>query len=97
MSTLFSIHKIYNYKNHVIRAEKRSLFYTMEYSLIIDDKKQDQILGLYGILVLHGSVDEDGMRKPVKVVMKQKIFKTDFYCEIDGEYHKMNNYQFNEF
>jgi len=97
MNTIFSIHKVYQYKNHIIRAEKRSLFFTMEYSLIIDDIKQDQIFGLYGILVLHGSINDDGVRKPVKIVMKQKVFKTVFYCVIDGEFYKMNNYQFHEF
>jgi len=46
METIFSIHRVLHYKNHTIRAEKRSLFYTMEYSLIIDDLKQDQVKGL---------------------------------------------------
>ena len=94
MKTIFSIHKVFHYKNHVIRAEKRSLFFTMEYSLIIDDIKQDQIFGLYGILVLHGTINDNKVRKPVKIVMMQRIFTTDFYCMIDNEMHKMNDFKY---
>jgi len=74
METIFSIHQVFRYKNHVIKAEKRSLFYTMEYSLIIDDVKQDQIKGLYGILILHGMLNDNGHQKPLKVIVKQTIF-----------------------
>lgn len=94
MKTIFSLHKIFNYKNHVIRAEKRSLFFTMEYSLIIDDKKLDQIFGTYGILTMYGHLDDDNITKPVKIVMKQRVFSTDFYCMIDNELHKMSDFEF---
>lgn len=94
MSSIFSRHQVFQYNDHVIRAEKRSLFYTMEYSLIIDEVKQDQILGLYGILVLHGNIGEKDNRKPVKVIMKQRIFRTDFYCLIDGKMNKMTELKF---
>lgn len=94
MNTIFSIHKVYYYKNNVIRAEKRSLFFTMEYSLIINDIKQDQIFGLYGILVLHGKIIENEVTKPVKIVMKQRIFTTIFYCLIDDKMHKMDDYKY---
>ncbi len=97
IKTMFSIHKVFHYNGHTIRAEKRSLFYTMEYSLIIDDIKQDQIKGLYGILVLHGKITEGETSKSVKIIMKQKIFVTHFYCLIDGKINKMENYQFDEF
>jgi len=96
MESIFSKHAIFHYKNHVIRAEKRSLFYTMEYSLIIDGVKQDQIKGLYGILIHHGILEDNGNRKPVEVIMKQRIFTTMFYCKIDGEIHKMNKYKLDE-
>ena len=96
MNTIFSIHKVFHYKNHVIIAEKRSLFFTMEYSLIIDDIKQDQIFGLYGILVLHGAMNDNEVSKPVKIVMKQRIFTTDFYCMVDNEMHKMNNLKYDK-
>ena len=94
MGYIFSRHQVFHYRDHVIRAEKRSLFYTMEYSLIIDDVKQDQILGLYGILVMHGTIKEEKRIIPVKVVMKQKIFITDFYCLIEGKMNKMNEYKY---
>ena len=92
MGTIFSMHKVFNYHDHVIRAEKRSLLFTMEYSLIIDDVKQDQIFGLYGTLVLHGFLEGKDGRRPVKVIMKQRIFTTRFFCLIDGELHPMNDY-----
>lgn len=96
-NTIFSIHKVFHYKGHTIVAEKRSLLYTMEYSLLIDGIKQDQIYGLYGILVLHGNIDVGGLKTPVKIVMKQRIFKTDFYCIINGEKHKMANLTYEGF
>jgi len=96
METIFSIHQVFRYKNHVIRAEKRSLFYTMEYSLIIDDVKQDQIKGLYGILILHGMLKDNGHQKLVKVIVKQTIFTSKFYCKIDGEIHKMSKFKLDE-
>ena len=96
MLSILSRHQVFYYKDHVIKAEKRSLFYTMEYSLIIDDIKQDQILGLHGILVLHGTIKEGAIAKPVKIIMKQKILRTDFYCQVDGKMHKMSELKFND-
>ena len=96
MPSIFSRHQIFHYKSHVIRAEKRSLLFTMEYSLVIDDIKQDQIFGLYGILVMHGTLKEEENLKPVKVIMKQRIFTTDFYCLVDGKMNRMGEFHFNE-
>ena len=96
MHSIFSRHQVFHFRDHVIRAEKRSLFYTMEYSLIIDEVKQDQILGLYGILVMHGTIREENAAFPVKVVMKQKIFSTDFYCLVEGRMYKMSEYKYGE-
>lgn len=96
METIFSVHQVLYYKNHVIRAEKRSLFYTMEYSLIIDDVKQDQIKGLDGILILHGMLNDNGHKKPLKVIVKQTLFSSKFYCKIDGEIHKMSKFKLDE-
>lgn len=90
-NTIFSIHKYFKFKDHIIIAEKRSLFYTMEYSLIIDNKKQDQIYGLYGILSMHGNLDIDGADIPVKIVMNQRIFTTKFYCVVEGKNYQMKD------
>jgi hypothetical protein len=87
------MHKVFDYNGHIIRAEKRSLLFTMEYSLIIDDVKQDQIFGLYGILVLHGTITDHESRKPLKIIIKQRIFTTRFHCLIDGEMHKMHDFE----
>lgn len=96
MPSIFSRHQVFSYQGHVIRAEKRSLFFTMEYALIVDDVKQDQIFGLYGILVLHGMIRENESHKPVKVIMKQRVFTTDFYCLVDGTLNKMSELTFDE-
>ena len=96
METIFSIHQVLHFKNHVIRAEKRSLFYTMEYSLIIDNVKQDQVKGLYGILILHGMLNDNGHQKPVKVMVRQTIFTSKFYCKIGDEIHKMGKFKLDE-
>jgi hypothetical protein len=96
MPSIFSRHQVFNYKGHIIRAEKRSLLITMEYSLIIDDVKQDRIFGTYGNLVMYGSIKEDEKVKPVRIIMKQRIFTTDFYCLIDGKMNKMSELQFDE-
>jgi len=58
----FSVHKFCTVDGHEVRVEKRSLFFTMEYSLIIDGVKQDQLLGTYGLFVLHGVIDQAGPR-----------------------------------
>ncbi|MEA2021654.1 MAG: hypothetical protein U9N08_04185 [Candidatus Caldatribacteriota bacterium] len=69
----------------------------MEYSLIIDDIKQDQIKGLYGILVLHGMLDDDGNKKPLKVIVKQTLLTSRFYCKIDGKIYEMESFKIDEF
>ena len=96
-NTVFSIHKYLKYKDHFIVAEKRSLLYTMEYSLIIDDVKQDQIYGLYGILTMHGMIDLQDRKIPVKIVMKQRIFTTRFYCIIDNKTYEMKDHTYEGF
>ncbi|HNY01608.1 MAG TPA: hypothetical protein PKG48_03420 [Bacteroidales bacterium] len=96
MKTICSIHKVLRYKGHVIRAEKRSVLYGMEYSLIIDDVKQDQINGLYGLLVMHGKISEEGSILPVKVLMKQRILTTGFFCKVGDEIFPMETLRFDE-
>ncbi|MFC2137385.1 hypothetical protein ACFLTE_04350 [Bacteroidota bacterium] len=95
-NTIFSIHKVFHYNGHVIKAEKRSLLFTMEYSLMVDGIKQDQILGTYGILTMHGSVEDNGLKKPFQVVVKQKTFTAKFHCYIDDKMHKMEDFKYDE-
>ena len=97
MKTIFSLHKICNYQGHVIRAEKRSLFFTMEYSLIVEDVKQDQVLGSYGIITMHGFLDNESKKKPLKIIIKQKVFRAKFYLSVDGQKHLMEDYYPDEF
>ncbi len=95
-NTIFSIHKVFHYNGHLIRAEKRSLLITMEYSLIVDGVKQDQVFGTYGILTLHGFVEDSGTKKPFQIVVKQKTFTADFYCYIDNKMQKMEDFKYDE-
>ena len=95
-NTIFSIHKVLNYNGHEIKAEKRSLLLTMEYSLIVDGVKQDKILGTFGILTMHGSVEDNGVKNPFQIVVKQKTFAAKFYCYIDNTMHEMEDFKYNE-
>jgi len=88
----FSVHRVCTYDGHEIRAEKRSLFFTMEYSLIIDGAKQDQLLGTYGLFVLHGVIDSDGTKVPVEVLIEQPWWSTRFRCKVAGELIEMQRY-----
>jgi len=88
----FSVHKVCTYEGHEIRVEKRSLFFTMEYSLIIDGAKQDQLLGTYGLFILHGVIDSDGTRVPVEGLIDQGWWKTEFFCKVAGEHIELQRY-----
>ena len=90
--TRFSVHKVCTYAGHEIRVEKRSLFFTMEYSLIIDGAKQDQLLGTYGLFILHGVIDEAGSKIPVEVLIEQRWWSTVFRCKAAGELMEMQRY-----
>jgi hypothetical protein len=89
----FSVHRVCTYEGHEIRVEKRSLFFTMEYSLIIDGAKQDQLLGTYGLFVLHGIIDEGGTRVPVEILIEQRWLSTAFRCKVAGQILGMQRYE----
>ena len=95
-NTIFSIHKVLNYKGHEIRAEKRSLLITMEYSLIVDGNKQDQVFGTYGILTMHGFLEDDRNKKPFQIVVKQRTWTAKFFCYIDGQMLEMGDFKYDE-
>jgi hypothetical protein len=88
----FSVHKVCTYEGHEIRVEKRSLFFTMEYSLIIDGAKQDQLLGTYGLFILHGVIDKTGAKIPVEVLIEQHWWETVFRCKAAGQVIEMETY-----
>ncbi len=90
--TRFSVHRVCTYDGHEIRVEKRSLFFTMEYSLIIDGTKQDQLLGTYGLFILHGMIDSDDTAIPVEVLIEQRWWSTVFRCKVAGEFIEMQRY-----
>lgn len=89
----FSVHKVCTYDGHEIRVEKRSLFFTMEYSLIIDGAKQDQLLGTYGLFILHGVIESDGARVPVEGMVDQGWWKTEFHCKVAGEFIELQRHE----
>lgn len=76
----------------MIRAEKRSLFFTMEYSLIVDGEKQDQLLGTYGIFSLHGFLAEGETKLPVEVLVQQGFLSTKFFLKAESNLFKMHPY-----
>lgn len=88
----FSIHRRCRYKDYLIVAEKRSLFFTMEYSLVIDNNKQDQLLGTYGIFVLHGMLEESGGKTPVQIIIHQGIIAARFFCKIEDKLVEMEKF-----
>jgi hypothetical protein len=90
--TRFSVHKVCTVDGHEIRVEKRSLFFTMEYSLIIDGAKQDQLLGTYGLFVLHGIIDKAGAKVPVEILIEQRWWSTAFRCKVAGQVIEMQGY-----
>ena len=91
--SIFSIHRVCSYDGHEIRVEKRSLFFTMEYSLIIDGAKKDQLLGTYGLFILHGVIDGDGTRVPVEVLIEQGWVSSKFRCKVAGDLIDMQRYE----
>jgi hypothetical protein len=88
----FSVHRVCTYDGHEIRVEKRSLFFTMEYSLIIDGVKQDQLLGTYGLFILHGVIDQAGAKIPVEILIEQPWLSTTFRCKVAGQILEMERY-----
>jgi hypothetical protein len=87
-----SVHKVCTFDGHEIRVEKRSLFFTMEYSLIIDSMKQDQLLGTYGTFILHGVIEKDGAKVPVEVLIEQHWWLTGFRCRVGGQFIELEEY-----
>ncbi len=77
---------------HEIRVEKRSLFFTMEYSLIIDSVKQDQLMGTYGTFILHGVIDKGGAKVPVEILIEQHWWLTEFRCKAGGQLIELQEY-----
>jgi len=92
IQTRFSVHKVCWVGGHEVRVEKRSLFFTMEYSLIIDGVKRDQLLGTYGTFVLHGVFDQDQGKVPVEVLIEQRWWSTVFTCKVGGQLVEMQDH-----
>jgi hypothetical protein len=81
------------YGGHEILVQKTSLIHRMQYGLIIDGVKQDQIDALAGTFALHGAIREGKSVIPVKVVVKQGFFTGTYHCVIDGVARRMERYR----
>jgi hypothetical protein len=83
---LFRDHAFCDFEGkHNIELEARSTLCACEYSLIIDNKRVDQISGFMGTFKLRGFLEIDGMEQLVIVKVKQGLFGTKFSLEIDGK------------
>lgn len=69
---------------HNIEVEARTNFVAVEYALIINNRKIDQISGLLGAFKLRGVIQTDEAERFVVVHVKQSLFGTKFSLEIDG-------------
>lgn len=90
---VLAVQKIHHYRGHTIRVQKTSLVYKMQYGLVIDGVKQDQLEGLYGTFSLHGVVEDDDRSTPVEVIVKQGFFTGAYFCRIDGKTARMKSYR----
>ena len=69
--------------DHSIEIECRNSFWVLQYTLVVDGFKQDQIEGLMGRFYLRGWLEVDGIKKPFRVRVKQGL-GTKFVIEYDG-------------
>jgi hypothetical protein len=81
------------YGDHEILVQKTSLIHRMQYGLIIDGRKQDQIDALAGTFSLHGVITEDKSVIPVSIVIKQGFFTGTYHCVINGRTRRMDRYR----
>ena len=92
--TVFAVQKMHSFDGHLIRVQKTSLVYKMQYGLVIDGVKQDQIEGLYGTFSLHGVMDVGNSTVPVEIIIKQGILAGTYYCRVAGVTSRMRNWSF---
>lgn len=81
------------YRNHEIRVQKTSLIHRMQYGLIIDGMKQDQVDALAGTFSLHGTIRDGDSAIPVEIIVKQGFFTGTYFCLINGVATRMERYR----
>ena len=74
--------RIGRYQGHEIRVQKTSLIHRMQYGLVIDGVKHDQVDALAGTFSLHGVIRDGQDVIPVEVVVRQGLFTGDYSCRV---------------
>ena len=89
---MFALQRVFHYKDHEIRVQKTSFIHRMQYGLVVDGVKQDQIDALAGTFSLHGTIRDGDTVTPVEIVIKQGLVHGSYYCRIDNTITKMKRY-----
>jgi hypothetical protein len=91
---LFSDHFRLEYEGSVIEVETRSeniFFGTFWYSLIIDNRRVEDLKGSLGRFSLRGQLNRGGDKpgRPIAVRVHQGLFGTKAFLEVDQQSHRM--------
>lgn len=78
----FADHFQANYEDHLIEIEARfaNLFGSVQYDLVVNNKRIDRIEGMLGTFYLRGHLEE----KTIKVTVKQGLAGTRYQLSVDG-------------
>ena len=82
---IFALQRIHHFGNHVIRVQKTSFIHRMQYGLVIDSVKHDQLDALAGTFSLHGVIQEGDEKIPVEVIVKQGLLSGTYYCRVASD------------
>ena len=81
---LLATRRVGHYRSHEIRVQKTSLIHRMQYRLVIDGVKQDQLDALASTFSLYGVIRDGQEPIPVEVVVRQGLFTGDYTCRVGG-------------
>ncbi len=88
----FSDHYKQSYKGHVVEVEARVLSFlcTVQYDLIVDDKRVDRIEGMFGKFSLRTFVEgSESAPELIKIEIKQSMFGIKYYFCVGTERQRM--------
>lgn len=79
-------HAYYDLDNETrIEVEARNNIFHIEYALLINNVKQDQITGFLGDYKLRGTILSSDSNQPMTVHIHQKLFSTKYVLDIQGK------------
>ncbi len=87
---IFNDHIKHNYKNNIIEIEARTTANFIEYDLIINNNKCDNIKGLLGNMKLRGYISINNKTTPLTIIIKQSLFGTKYFLETENNNIKLN-------